>query len=67
MNLMKFSLIMLPMQLASIKTLNETNYKESVESLELYLVTTNLDLALREEEFVIDMNSSVELKVKHEK
>ena len=66
-NLMKISSIALPMQLASIKTLNGTNYKDWAKSLKLYLVVTNLDLALREEEPIIDINSSAELKAKHEK
>ena len=38
----------LPMQLTSVKTLNETNYEDWKESLDLYLVITNMDLALRE-------------------
>ena len=40
----------LPMQLTSVKTLNGTNYENWKESLDLYLVITNMDLALREEE-----------------
>ena len=55
------------MQLALIKTLNETNYEDWVESLKLYLAVTNLNLALREEETIIDANSSVKLKAKQEK
>ena len=62
-----FSSIVLPMQLAYVKTLNRKNYKEWAESLKLYLTATNLDLAFQKEELVIDANSSVELKVKHEK
>ena len=55
------------MQLAFVKTLNETNYEDWGELLKLYLVITNIDLAPKEVEPVIDMNSSVELKAKHEK
>ena len=63
----EFSSIVLLMQLASIKTLNGTNYKDWAELLKLYLVVTDLDLALKEEEPVIDVNSSAKLKVKHDK
>ena len=63
----EFSSTALPMQLASVKTLNGTNYEDWAESMKLYLAVTNLDLALREEEPVIDANSSAELKAKHEK
>ena len=38
------------MQLTSVKTLNGTNYEDWKESLDLYLVITNMDLALREAE-----------------
>ena len=67
MNLMKFSSTMLLMQLASVKTLNGTNYEHWAESLKLYLAVTNLNLILREEEPIIDVNLSVELKTKYEK
>ena len=63
----RFSLTMLPMQLATVKTLNRTNYEDWTESLKLYLIVTNLDLALRKKEPFINANSSVELKAKHEK
>ena len=40
----------LPMQLTSVKTLNETNYEDWKESPDLYLAITNMVLALREVE-----------------
>ena len=40
----------LPMQLTSVKTLNETDYEDWKESLDLYLAITNIDLVLREAE-----------------
>ena len=67
MNLMKIFSTALPMQLAPVKMLNRTNYEDWAKSLKLCLAITNLDLALREEEPVINVNSSAKLKVKHEK
>ena len=63
----EFFLTALLMQLAYVKTLNRTNYEDWTELLKLYLTVTNLNLALREEEPVIDENSSTKLKAKHEK
>ena len=62
-----FSSTVLLIQLTFVKILSGTNYENWVESLKLYLTITNLDLTLLEEESVIDANSSVELKAKHEK
>ena len=55
------------MQLTSVKTLNRTNYKDQVESLKLYPTVTNLDLALCEEELVINKNSTPAQRAQHEK
>ena len=55
------------MQLTSIKTLNGTNYEDWAESLKLYLAITNLDLALREQEPVINAESTTEQRANHEK
>ena len=38
------------MQLTSVKTLNETNFEDWKESLDLYMTITNMDSSLREEE-----------------
>ena len=59
----EFSSISIPMQLDSVKMLNGTNYEDQVELLKMYLAVTNLNLALRKEEPIIDINSNVELKV----
>ena len=67
MNLNGFSSIVLPMQLASIKMLNGTNYEDLSESLKVYMIVTNLDLELQRKEPIIDVNSSAKLKAKHEK
>ena len=49
-----FPLATLSIQLTLVKTLNEINYEDWVESLKLYLAITNLDLTLREEKPVIN-------------
>jgi len=40
----------LAMQLTLVKTLNETNFKDEKESLDLYMTITNMEFSLREEE-----------------
>ena len=57
----------MPMQLTSIKKLNEKNYKDWAKSLELYLVITNLDLALKEDQPIVYANFTLKkLRVKLE-
>ena len=55
------------MQLTYLKTSNETNYEDCVECLKLYLMATNLDLPLREEEPLIDNNSFIAQRAQHKK
>ena len=54
MHISCFSIVLilasLAMQLTSVKTLNETNFEDGKESLDLYMAITNMEFSLREEE-----------------
>ena len=49
------------------ESLNRMNYEDLVESLKINLAITNLDLAVRKEEPVINVDFIVEQKIQHEK
>ena len=55
------------MQLTFVKTLNGTNFKDWVESLKLYLTVTNLDLVLREDEPIINADSTPVHRAHHKR
>ena len=55
------------MQLTSVKTLNGTNFEDWTKSLKLYLAVINLDLALHEDESIINANSTPVQRAHHEK
>ena len=54
------------MQLTSIKTLNGTNFKDWAKSLKLYMVVTNLDLDLHEDEPIINADSTPMQRAHHD-
>ena len=62
----EFSSTTLPIQSTFMKTLNGTNYKEWGETLKLYLVIINIDLALREDKPVMDANFNAKPRANHE-
>ena len=55
------------MQLTSIKTLDRTNFKGRAKSLKLYLMITNLDLTLHENELVVNVDSTFVQRAQYEK
>jgi len=60
--------ITLPMQISSLIKLNKTNYEDWVDSIKLFLVISNVDVVLIEDESPIPTDTySAEEKIKYER